>query len=94
MAIKELKLKQQIKFHLIDRDFYKEWNLDAILHLRFHKWWEMYKTMFEPPPIVERDNLKDWIPKDHYRYLRVDLRNNYTNIMKSVKRIIAETQLI
>ena len=43
--------KTIIGSYKIDRDFYKEWNLDAILHLRFHKWWEMYKTMFEPPPI-------------------------------------------
>jgi hypothetical protein len=70
----------------IDRKFYKEWNLDSLLHLSFYKWWEMHKTLFESPPVVERDNLKDWIPKPHYRYLRVDLRNNYTNIMKSVKR--------
>jgi hypothetical protein len=42
--------------------------------------------LFESPPIVERDNLEGWTSKDHYRYLRVDLRNNYTNIMKGVKR--------
>ena len=69
----------------IDRDFYKEWNLDSLLHLSFYKWWEMHQTLFVPPPIVERDNLKGWVHKPHYRYLRVDLRNNYTNIMKSVK---------
>ena len=69
----------------IDRDFYKEWNLDALLHLSFYKWWEMHQTLFVPPPVVERDNLKGWVKKPHYRYLRVDLRNNYTNIMKSVK---------
>ena len=70
----------------IDRDFYKEWNLDSLLHLSFYKWWEMHQTLFVPPPIVERDNLKGWVQKPHYRYLRVDLRNNYTNIMKGVRR--------
>ena len=70
----------------IDKEFYKEWNLDALLHLSFYKWWEMHQTLFESPPIVERDNLKGWVPNLHYRYLRVDLRNNYTNIMKGVRR--------
>lgn len=70
----------------IDRKFYKEWNLDSLLHLSFYKWWEMHRTLFESPPVVERDNLKDWVPKPHYRYLRVDLRNSYTNI----KRVVLE----
>ena len=77
--------KSIIGKYKIDRDFYKEWNLDALLHLSFYKWWEMHQTLFESPPIVERDNLKGWVNKEHYRYLRVDLRNNYTNIMKGVK---------
>jgi len=89
LEVEEKKLKingiRIIDRHKIDREFYKEWNLDALLHLSFYKWWEMHKTLFEPPPIVERDNLKDWVDKPHYRYLRVDLRNNYTNIMKGVK---------
>ena len=78
--------KSLIGKYKIDRKFYKEWNLDSLLHLSFYKWWEMYQTLFVPPTIVERDNLKDWVDKPHYRYLRVDLRNNYTNIMKGVKR--------
>jgi len=76
--------KSLIGEYKIDRKFYKEWNLDSILHNRFHEWWEMHRTLFQSPPIVERDNLKDWIPKPHYRYLRVDLRNNYTNIKREV----------
>ena len=49
--------KSIIGKYKIDRDFYKEWNLDSLLHLRFYKWWEMHQTLFVPPPIVERDNL-------------------------------------
>jgi len=89
LEMEERKLKFDAKSligeYKIDRELYKEWNLDSILHNRFHEWWEIYKTLFESPPVVERDNLKDWIRKPHYRYLRVDLRNNYTNIMKGVK---------
>jgi len=87
MEERKLKLdgKSLIGKYKIDREFYKEWNLDALLHLSFNKWWEMHKTLFESPPVVERDNLKEWVDKPHYRYLRVDLRNNYTNIMKGVK---------
>jgi len=88
LEMEERKLKfdgeSLIGEYKIDRKLYKEWNLDALLHLNFHKWWEMYKTLFQSPPVVERDNLKDWITKPHYRYLRVDLRNSYTNIKRRV----------
>jgi hypothetical protein len=88
LEMEERKLKfdgeSLIGEYKIDREFYKEWNLDSLLHLSFNKWWEMYKTLFQSPPVVERDNLKDWITKPHYRYLRVDLRNSYTNIRRRV----------
>jgi len=68
----------------IDREFYKEWDLEEVLNVTHYKWWKTHQTLFESPPIVERDNLNGWTPKPHYRYLRVDLRNNYTNIKKGV----------
>ena len=86
--------KSLIGKYKIDRKFYKEWNLDSILHNRFHEWWEMHRTLFQSPPIVERDNLKDWIPKPHYRYLRVDLRNNYTNIKREVLQELENQSLV
>jgi hypothetical protein len=88
MEERELKFDGEslIGEYQIDRKFYKDWNLDALLHLSFNKWWEMHKTLFESPPVVERDNLKEWVDKPHYRYLRVDLRNSYTNI----KRVVLE----
>ena len=42
----------------IDRDFYKEWNLDSLLHLSFYKWWEMHQTLFEIP--IFRYQIDDW----------------------------------
>ena len=77
--------KSIIGKYKIDREFYKEWDLEEVLNVTHYKWWKTHQTLFESPPIVERDNLKGWTPKPHYRYLRVDLRNNYTNIMKGVK---------
>ena len=76
--------KSLIGNHKIDRKFYKGWNLDSILHNRFHEWWEMHRTLFKTPPTIERDNLRDWVVNPHYRYLRVDLRNGYSNIKKGV----------
>ena len=76
--------KSIIGKYKIDREFYKEWNLEEVLNLTHYKWWKTHQTLFESPPIVERDNLEGWTSKDHYRYLRVDLRNNYTNIKREV----------
>ena len=68
----------------IDKEFYKDWDLDDVLNQPFHKWWKTHKELFEPPSTVEIDNLNGWTSKPHFRYLRVDTRNNYTNIKKEV----------
>jgi len=76
--------KSIIGKYKIDREFYKEWNLEEVLNVTHYEWWKTHQTLFESPPIVERDNLEGWTSKEHYRYLRVDLRNNYSNIKKGV----------
>jgi len=76
--------KSVIGKYKIDREFYKEWDLEEVLNVTHYKWWKTHQTLFESPPIVERDNLEGWTSKDHYRYLRVDLRNSYTNIKREV----------
>ena len=68
----------------IDKKFYKKWDLDDVLNQPFHKWWKTHKELFETPSTVDIDNLNGWTPKPHFRFLRVDTRNNYTNIKKGV----------
>jgi hypothetical protein len=69
----------------IDKKFYKDWDLDDVSNQPFHKWWKTHKELFEPPTTVEIDNLNGWTPKPHFRFLRVDTRNNYTSIMKDIR---------
>ena len=68
----------------IDKKFYKKWDLDDVLNQPFHKWWKTHRELFETPSTVDIDNLNGWTPKPHFRFLRVDTRNNYTNIKKGV----------
>ena len=68
----------------IDKKFYKKWDLEEVLNLTFYKWWKTHKELFETPSTVDIDNLNGWTPKPHFRFLRVDTRNNYTNIKKEV----------
>ena len=68
----------------IDKKFYKKWDLEEVLNLTFYKWWKTHKELFETPSTVDIDNLNGWTPKPHFRFLRVDTRNNYTNIKKGV----------
>ena len=68
----------------IDKKFYKKWDLDDVLNQPFHKWWKTHRELFETPSTVDIDNLNGWTPKPHFRYLRVDTRNNYTNIKMGV----------
>ena len=68
----------------IDKEFYKDWDLEEVLNFTFYKWWKTHRELFETPSTVDIDNLKGWTPKPHFRFLRVDTRNNYTNIKKEV----------
>ena len=68
----------------IDKEFYKDWDLEEVLNFTFYKWWKTHRELFETPSTVDIDNLKGWTPKPHFRFLRVDTRNNYTNIKKGV----------
>ena len=33
----------------IDKNYYKEWDLNEVLKLPFHKWWKTHKNLFEVP---------------------------------------------
>ena len=68
----------------IDKNYYKEWDLNEVLKLPFHKWWKTHKNLFEVPLSVDIAETSSWTPKPHFRFLRVDTRNNYTNIKKGV----------
>ena len=68
----------------IDKEFYKDWDLEEVLNFTFYKWWKTHRELFETPSTVDIDNLKGWTPKPHFRFLRVDTRNNYTNIKNGV----------
>ena len=68
----------------IDKEFYKDWDLEEVLRFTFYKWWKTHRELFETPSSVDIDNLKGWTPKPHFRFLRVDTRNKYTNIKKEV----------
>lgn len=79
---KEFIIGKDIK---IDKDFYEDWDLDEVLTQPFYKWWRTHKNLFENPQTVEIDNLKGWTSQPHFRFLRIDLRNNYTTIMKDIR---------
>ena len=79
---KKLVIGKDVK---IDKEFYKEWDLDDVLIQPFYKWWKTHQRLFENPLTVEVDDLKVWSPKPHFRFLRVDTRNNYTTIMKDIR---------
>ena len=71
----------------IDKEYYREWNLDDVLTKPFWKWWRTKQTLFENPQTVEINNLKEWNknPQSHYRYLRIDTRKRYSTIMKDIR---------
>ena len=81
---KGLKIGKDIK---IDKKFYKDWDLESVRSIPFWKWWKTHKYLFENPKTVDVNNLKEWKTKSepHYRYLRIDTRTRYSNIMKDVR---------
>ena len=83
-SLKGLKIGKDIK---IDKEFYKEWDLESVRSDPFWKWWKKHKSLFENPKIVDVNNLKEWNKKSetHFRYLRIDTRKRYSNIMRDVR---------
>ena len=83
-SLKGLKIGKDIK---IDKEFYKDWDLESVRSDPFWKWWKKHKSLFENPKTVEVDHLKEWKKKSepHYRYLRIDTRKRYSNIMRDVR---------
>ena len=83
-SLKGLKIGKDIK---IDKEFYKEWDLESVRSDPFWKWWKKHKSLFENPKIVDVNNLKEWNKKSesHFRYLRIDTRKGYSKIMKDVR---------
>ena len=83
-SLKGLKIGKDIK---IDKEFYKDWDLESVRSDPFWKWWKKHKSLFENPKIVDVNNLKEWNKKSesHFRYLRIDTRKRYSNIMRDVR---------
>jgi hypothetical protein len=83
-SLKGLKIGKDIK---IDKEFYKEWDLESVRSDPFWKWWKKHESLFENPKIVDVNNLKEWNKKSesHFRYLRIDTRKGYSKIMKDVR---------
>jgi hypothetical protein len=81
---KGLKIGKDIK---IDKKFYKDWDLESVRSIPFWKWWKKHESLFENPKTVDVNNLKEWKTKSepHFRYLRIDTRKRYSNIMKDVR---------
>ena len=42
----------------IDKEFYKDWDLEEVLNFTFYKWWKTHRELFETPSTVDIDNLK------------------------------------
>ena len=70
----------------IDKKFYQEWDLEEVLELPFWKWWKGHRALFEAPSTTISDTPNSWKPKPHYRFIRVDTRNEYSKILKDVQK--------
>ena len=70
----------------IDKDFYRDWDLDEVLTYPFWKWWRSHKNLFEKPSIVVSNSTKGWKSESHFRFMRIDTRTDYRTIQRDVQR--------
>ncbi|MDC0077789.1 hypothetical protein OAJ98_02265 [Deltaproteobacteria bacterium] len=66
----------------IDKTFYKDWDLDEVLKNPFWKWWRTHRNLFENKSIETSNSPNSWTPKPHFRFMRIDMRKNFTTIKK------------
>ena len=74
----------------INKEFYKDWDLNEVLEYPFWKWWRSHKNLFQTNSVVSSDSPKTWTPKSYFRFVRVDLRNNFTTIVNDFKKEMSD----
>jgi hypothetical protein len=91
-STKGLKIGKDIK---IDKEFYKDWDIESVRSLPFWRWWKTHKHLFENPKTVDVNNMKEWKKNSepHYRYLRIDTRKGYSTIMKDVRNSLDDLKV-
>ena len=91
-STKGLKIGKDIK---IDKEFYKDWDIESVRSLPFWRWWKTHKHLFGNPKTVDVNNMKEWKKNSepHYRYLRIDTRKGYSTIMKDVRNSLDDLKV-
>ena len=71
----------------IDRNYYREWDLEDVLENTWGRWRNTHLRIFENPSTEFSEKvLGSWKPSPHFRFVRMDLRNDPTSIMRDVRK--------
>jgi hypothetical protein len=72
---------------IVNRDRYKDWDLDEVLTSNFDRWWKGHSDLFVEASTQTTEIMKgaDVVPSDHFRYFRIDTRTTTANSIRSIR---------
>ena len=79
---------------VVNRDRYKDWDLDEVLQSNFDKWWKRHTDLFVemPTQIEEISDPRDLVPHDHFRYFKIDTRMTTASTIRSLREHLGRTR--
>lgn len=79
---------------VVNRDRYKDWDLDEVLTSNFDKWWKRHTDLFVemPTQIEEIKDGKDVVPNDYFRYFKIDTRMTTASTIRSLREHLGRTR--
>ena len=79
---------------VVNRDRYKDWDLNQLLTSNFDKWWKAHSDLFVEVPshTLEIKEPRDVVPNDFYRYFRVDTRMTTASTIKSLREHLGKSR--
>jgi hypothetical protein len=72
---------------VVNRDRYKDWDLDEVLTSNFDRWWKGHSDLFVEVPTHTTEIMKpaDLVPDDHFRFFRIDTRMTTASTIRSLR---------
>ena len=79
---------------VVNRDRYKDWDLDQLLTSNFDKWWKAHSDLFVEVPThtLEIKDPTDVVPSDFYRYFRIDTRMTTASTIRSLREHLGRSR--
>jgi hypothetical protein len=78
---------------VVNRERYKEWDLDEVMTCSFDKWWKTHSDLFIESPTHAKEirSAGEILNEEHFRYFQVDTRMTVKDTVQSIREMLQTT---